>query len=167
MRWLDGITNSKDMNVEDGEGQESLACCSSWGGKESLAQQLNNIFSKGPIPETILARLHFTKLLSLLSTKTNKETQIEKPILAPFSFLRQKANITHTAQLGRFSQKENQKGQFQLYHGFQDSLQLHTLRPTTHPQQPRQDREPTQSAGKIHRGFQPKQNKTLHSFPCK
>ena len=33
MRWLDGITNSKDTEFEqapgDGEGQGSLACCSS------------------------------------------------------------------------------------------------------------------------------------------
>ena len=38
MRWLDGITDSMDMNLKtlgDGEGQRSLACCSPWGCKES------------------------------------------------------------------------------------------------------------------------------------
>ena len=38
MRWLDGITGSMDMKFEpvsgDGEGQESLACCSPWVPKE-------------------------------------------------------------------------------------------------------------------------------------
>ena len=38
MRWLDGIVASMDMNfstvgVDDGQG--GLACCSSWGCKES------------------------------------------------------------------------------------------------------------------------------------
>ena len=41
MRWLDGITDSKDINLRyvktqgDSNGQRSLACCSSWGREES------------------------------------------------------------------------------------------------------------------------------------
>ena len=47
MSWLDGITDSMDMNLSklqgDSEGQGNLACCSPWGHKESdMTQQLNN-----------------------------------------------------------------------------------------------------------------------------
>ena len=39
MRWLDGITDSMDMSSEQtpgvGDGQGGLACCDSWGLKES------------------------------------------------------------------------------------------------------------------------------------
>ena len=38
MGWLDGITDSMDMNLSElraGDGQEGLACCDSWGRKES------------------------------------------------------------------------------------------------------------------------------------
>ena len=46
MRWLDGITDSINMSEQAlgvGEGQGSLACCSSWGCKESdMTELLNN-----------------------------------------------------------------------------------------------------------------------------
>ena len=45
MRWLDGITDLMDMFEETpgvGDGQGSLACCSSWGHKESdTTERLN------------------------------------------------------------------------------------------------------------------------------
>ena len=46
MRCLDGIANSKDMNLNRflgvGDGQGSLACCSSWGREElDTTEQLN------------------------------------------------------------------------------------------------------------------------------
>ena len=36
MRWLDGITDGHEFEqaLGDGEGQESLECCSPWGCKE-------------------------------------------------------------------------------------------------------------------------------------
>ena len=46
MRLLDGISNSTDMNLSKLQGivkQESPACCSPWGGKESeMTKRLNN-----------------------------------------------------------------------------------------------------------------------------
>ena len=40
MRWLDGITDSRDMSLGDGQG--GLACCNSWGRKESdTTERLN------------------------------------------------------------------------------------------------------------------------------
>ena len=44
MRWLDGITDSMDMfeQAPFGDGQGGLACCDSWGRKESdTTERLN------------------------------------------------------------------------------------------------------------------------------
>ena len=46
MRWLDGITDLIDMSLSKlsgvGDGQGGLACCDSWGHKESdTTEQLN------------------------------------------------------------------------------------------------------------------------------
>ena len=45
MRWLDGITDSMDMGLGRlgvGDGQGGLACCDSWGHKESdTTERLN------------------------------------------------------------------------------------------------------------------------------
>ena len=50
MRCLDGITDSIhefEQTPGDGEGQESLACCSPWGRKESgMTERLTNNTNK-------------------------------------------------------------------------------------------------------------------------
>ena len=46
MRWLDGITDSKDISLSElegvGDGQGGLACCSPWGCEEwDTTERLN------------------------------------------------------------------------------------------------------------------------------
>ena len=43
MRWLDGIIDSMDVSLSElQEGQGGLACCDSWGSKESdMTERLN------------------------------------------------------------------------------------------------------------------------------
>ena len=45
MRWLDGIMDSMDVSLSElgvGDGEEGVACCDSWGRKESdMTERLN------------------------------------------------------------------------------------------------------------------------------
>ena len=46
MRWLDGITDSKDMSLSElqqGAGQGGLVCCSPWGRRKSDTTERLNI----------------------------------------------------------------------------------------------------------------------------
>ena len=46
MRWLDGITDSKDMSLSElqqGVGQGGLVCCSPWGRRKSDTTERLNI----------------------------------------------------------------------------------------------------------------------------
>ena len=70
MRWLDGITDSMDMslsNGEDSEGQGSLACCSPWGRKElGITEQMNNNnFSHNPFSGFLFVSIQLFSLLFL------------------------------------------------------------------------------------------------------
>ena len=49
MRWLDGITDSMDMSPGVGDGQEGLACCSSWCRKESDMTERLMFYENGSI----------------------------------------------------------------------------------------------------------------------
>ena len=53
MRWLDGITDSTDVSLRTpgvGDGQGGLACCDSWGHKESdTTERLNQLTNYRPL----------------------------------------------------------------------------------------------------------------------
>ena len=58
MRWLDGITDSMDVSLSelrpgDGDEQGGLACCDSWGRKESATtERLNELNEQCCMAET-------------------------------------------------------------------------------------------------------------------
>ena len=55
MRLLDGITDSMDVSLRVGDGQGGLACCDSWGPKESdMTERLNGT-------EVESARMHYNQ----------------------------------------------------------------------------------------------------------
>ena len=77
MRWLEGITDSMDVSLSGTpgvcDGQGGLACCDSWGRKESdLTERLNRTELNSPIPvhlSSLIPRMsRFSLTISCLST---------------------------------------------------------------------------------------------------
>ena len=64
MRWLDGITGSVDVSLskvqEMVKEQGSLACCSSWGRKESDTTELLNIWNVSSLSCDVLSLVQFS-----------------------------------------------------------------------------------------------------------
>ena len=57
MRWLDGIANLMDMSLSKhqldvGDGQESLVCCSPWGREEPDMTELLNCLTELTVMST-------------------------------------------------------------------------------------------------------------------
>ena len=69
MRQLDGITDLQTPG--DGEGQGSLACCSSWGCKESGTTELLNNNKELKCLETEQMLTFFSKTVNLNYDKVN------------------------------------------------------------------------------------------------
>ena len=69
MRWLDGIIDSLDMSLsklqELGDGQGGLACCSTWGCKESDTTELLNWTELNCLSATIYPLLLWIMMLQL------------------------------------------------------------------------------------------------------
>ena len=72
MRWLDGMTDSMNMNLANsGEGQGSLACDSAWGHKEL------NMTARKTVALTI--RSFVTKMMSLLFSTLSRFVAVFLP----------------------------------------------------------------------------------------
>ena len=76
MRWLDGITDSMDVGLSRlrqlVDGQEGLACCDSWGRKESdTNEQLNRTELKA-LPGILIPDVQERSRSELPGTKSHR-----------------------------------------------------------------------------------------------
>ena len=84
MIWLDGITRLNGHEFEqvlgDGEGLESLACCSPWGhGESDMAEQLSNNY-----PSRWRARLPTHEVPFLQKVLVDPHTYLTDLLAFPF-----------------------------------------------------------------------------------
>ena len=74
MRWLEGITNSMDMSLNElpgvGDRQEGLVCCDSWARKESDTTERLNVQNRNLEPG--LPTISSKMLLQSPQTKEEK-----------------------------------------------------------------------------------------------